>query len=281
MNMNPTSPPPTRKERLNALLANYKRRELMEMAKLYTTSIPRTWAKPRLADIIVDGQDGINSIPGAPMCRRHRINTPYTERNVDGTFYINNRAEGYNRRIRNKVDARGGLSSSLQFGTKYGTTTVVTRIRKEMLNEYHRDVANDSAGLTGQLMNKDPNNIGVKTLAAAFLQMQSVPESITYNPTSPLSPPYTPDNNSFTSSMSPPLPEHRAHITTAVNQSRIPFSNGSAAQYLPKPVLAPWTPILSTRFQHSHQSHQVSHQYQNSPQIPFLRLPTPAPNWHA
>ncbi len=194
-----TSPAPlSRKERINELLA-YKRRDLMEMAKVYA-KIPGTWAKPRLADVIVDGQDGINSIRGGPECRR--INTPYSERAVDGVLYIHNRTEGYSRRIRQTVDGRGCLSSSLQFPSKYGTTTVVTRISRDKVDEYQRDLQAGTAGLTGQLMNKDARNSGVQTLAAAFLQMHSTPSAPAaiahaqqqqHHPQSrPLSPPITP-----------------------------------------------------------------------------------------
>lgn len=139
---------------------------------VYTPSIPRTWAKLRLADIIVDGQDGIISIPGAPT-----YTPPYSERRVADTVYIRNREEGYTRRVRQKLDANGGLSSSLQFKTKYGTTTVVTRIVSAKLDEYRRDLAAGNAGLTGQLMDK-AGNTGIQTLAAAFLQMHNAPASI-------------------------------------------------------------------------------------------------------
>ena len=145
----------------------------MEMAKVYTPSIPRTWAKPRLADIIVDGQDGINSIPGAPTYTK----PPYSERTIADTVYIQNHEEGYTRRVRQKLDAHGGLSSSLQFKTKYGTTTVVTRILRTEMDEYHRDLAAGTAGLTGQLMDTAGNS-GIQTLAAAFLHMHNTPASI-------------------------------------------------------------------------------------------------------
>lgn len=179
--MPPTSVPPatvpslSRTDRVHALVSNYKRRELVEMAKAYVPVVPRTWVKPKLAEIIVDGQDGIESIPGAPAPRRRRFTAaPYTELTSQGALYIHNRAEGYTRRIRQQPDARGGLSSSLQFETAYGTTTVVTRVRREMVDAFNRDVTHGTAGLTGQLMDKERNG-AVGAFATAFAQLQSVP----------------------------------------------------------------------------------------------------------